>query len=219
MTTLTATLTRDRRLAIVGVAGFVVALAAASQIAIPIPGTPVPITLQPMIVVLAGLMLGPGFGAASMVLYLAFGAAGVPVFAPIGLPGIARFAGPTGGYLMAYPVAAAVAGMLAQRFPTLLGRWIASEARLPLLLNQFAESRKSEFTLLRFAVGEIGKRHQKIFHLFLGDTGLRRHLGDNLGLGHLCHQIPPLGLAVFCDFSPNFSMSATETKTSFRKLE
>ena len=133
MTTLTATLTRDRRLAIVGVAGFVVALAAASQIAIPIPGTPVPITLQPMIVVLAGLMLGPGFGAASMVLYLAFGAAGVPVFAPIGLPGIARFAGPTGGYLIAYPVAAAVAGMLAQRFPTLLGRWIASLAGITTL--------------------------------------------------------------------------------------
>src|SRR5207244_10423173 len=86
-----------------------------------------------MIVVLAGLMLGPGFGAASMVLYLAFGAAGVPVFAPIGLPGIARFAGPTGGYLIAYPVAAAVAGILAQRFPTLLGRWIAALAGIATL--------------------------------------------------------------------------------------
>ena len=123
---LTAPLARDRRFAIVSVAGFVVALAAASQIAIPIPGTPVPITLQPMIVVLAGMMLGPALGATSMLVYLAIGAAGLPVFAPVGLPGIARFVGPTGGYLIAYPVAAAVAGILARRFPTLPGRWMAA---------------------------------------------------------------------------------------------
>ena len=108
-----APLARDRRLATVSVAGFVVALAAASQIAVPIPGTPVPITLQPLIVVLAGMMLGPALGATSMLLYLAIGAAGLPVFAPVGLPGIARFA-------------AAVAGILARRFPTLLGRWMAA---------------------------------------------------------------------------------------------
>jgi biotin transport system substrate-specific component len=126
MTTLSATLTRDRRFALFGVTGFVVALAAASQIAIPLPGTPVPITLQPMIVVLAGMMLGPALGTASMVLYLAIGATGLPVFAPVGSPGIARFFGPTGGYLIAYPIAAYVAGYLAQRFPSLLGRWMAA---------------------------------------------------------------------------------------------
>ena len=126
MTTLSTTLTQDRRFALVGVAGFVVALAAASQIAIPLPGTPVPITLQPMIVVLAGMMLGPALGAASMVLYLAIGATGLPVFAPVGAPGILRFVGPTGGYLVAYPVAAFVAGYFAQRFPSLLGRWLAA---------------------------------------------------------------------------------------------
>jgi biotin transport system substrate-specific component len=126
MTTLSATLTQDRRFALFGVAGFVVALAAASQIAIPLPGTPVPITLQPMIVVLAGMMLGPTAGAASMLLYLAIGATGLPVFAPVGLPGITRFVGPTGGYLVAYPVAAFVAGYFAQRFPSLLGRWLAA---------------------------------------------------------------------------------------------
>ena len=49
-----------------------------------------------------------------MVLYLAAGAAGLPVFTPIGAPGIARFLGPTGGYLIAYPAAAFVAGMLSQ---------------------------------------------------------------------------------------------------------
>jgi biotin transport system substrate-specific component len=128
MTTLSATppLTQDRRFAIFGVAGFVVALAAASQVAMQLPGTPVPITLQPMIVVLAGMMLGPALGATSMLLYLALGAMGLPVFAPVGLPGIARFVGPTGGYLIAYPVAAYVAGAVAQRFPSLLGRWMAA---------------------------------------------------------------------------------------------
>jgi biotin transport system substrate-specific component len=126
MSSLSATLTQDRRYALVGVLGFVVALAAASQIAIPLPGTPVPITLQPMIVVLAGMMLGPSYGLASMVLYLAVGATGLPVFAPVGPPGVARFFSPTGGYLIAYPVAAYTAGYLAQRFPSLLGRWLAA---------------------------------------------------------------------------------------------
>ena len=71
---------RDARLTIAGIAGFSIALALASQVAIPLPFTPVPITLQPLVVVLAGLMLGPAAGAASMVLYLAAGAAGLPVF-------------------------------------------------------------------------------------------------------------------------------------------
>ena len=84
---------RDARLTIAGIAGFSVALALASQVAIPLPFTPVPITLQPLVVVLAGLMLGPAAGAASMVLYLAAGAAGLPVFTPLGAPGIARFFG------------------------------------------------------------------------------------------------------------------------------
>jgi biotin transport system substrate-specific component len=127
MTTIQASqapsLLQDKRLALLGVAGFTVALAAAAQVAIPIPGTPVPITLQPMVVVLAGMMLGPAFGASSMLLYLALGAAGLPVFAPVGAPGIARLLGPTGGYLIAFPFAAFAAGMVAHRFPTFIGRW------------------------------------------------------------------------------------------------
>jgi biotin transport system substrate-specific component len=116
------------RLSAIFVVGFAVALAAASQVAIPIPGTPVPFTLQPMIVVLAGLMLGPTLGAASMVLFLAVGAAGVPVFAPGGLPGVARFFGPTGGYLIAFPFAAYVAGFVSERTSSLTGRWLAAMA-------------------------------------------------------------------------------------------
>jgi biotin transport system substrate-specific component len=117
-----------RRSSLVAIVGFAAAVAAASQIAIPIPGTPVPFTLQPMLVILAGMMLGPVAGAASMVLYLAAGAAGLPVFTPLGAPGIARFFGPTGGYLIAYPAAAYVAGALARRFDTLGGRWAAGVA-------------------------------------------------------------------------------------------
>jgi biotin transport system substrate-specific component len=117
----------------VGIIGFAAAVAAASQIAIPLPGTPVPLTLQPMLVILAGMWLGPVAGAASMALYLAAGAAGLPVFTPMGAPGIARFFGPTGGYLLAYPFAAYVAGAVSRRSTTLAGRWIAGVAGVALI--------------------------------------------------------------------------------------
>jgi biotin transport system substrate-specific component len=126
MSTISLGQSRDARLTVVGVVGFAATLAAASQVAIPLPFTPIPITLQPLVVVLAGLMLGPVAGAASMVLYLAAGAAGLPVFAPVGAPGVLRFIGPTGGYLLAYPASAFVAGALARRAPTLAGRWLAA---------------------------------------------------------------------------------------------
>ena len=135
MTTNTLAVTRrPTRVAAIGIVGFAIALALASQVAVPIPGTPVPITLQPLVVVLAGMWLGPAAGAASMVLYLVVGAAGLPVFSPYGAPGIARFVGPTGGYLFAYPVAAFVAGVVARRAPSLLGRWVAALAGTSVLL-------------------------------------------------------------------------------------
>ncbi|HUO52531.1 MAG TPA: biotin transporter BioY [Gemmatimonadaceae bacterium] len=102
------------------------ATALAAQAAIPVPGTPVPLALAPLAVVLAGLWLGPAAGAASMALYVAAGAAGLPVFAPMGAPGILRLLGPTGGYLLAYPAAAAVAGVVARRFPRAPGRIAAA---------------------------------------------------------------------------------------------
>ncbi|MGH7671240.1 MAG: biotin transporter BioY [Gemmatimonadaceae bacterium] len=126
-------LVEDRRLALLGTLGFAAALAAASQVAIPLPLTPVPITLQALLVVLAGMMLGPVLGAASMVLYLAVGAAGLPVFAPMGAPGVLRFVGPTGGYLLAYPVAAYVAGMLALRARGFTGRTLSAGAGVVML--------------------------------------------------------------------------------------
>jgi len=88
-------------------------VAIAAQIAIPLPGTPVPMTLQPLAVLLVGGMLGPRLGAGSLVLYLTLGAAGLPVFTPFGAPGLGRLLGPTGGYLLAYPIAAYAVGRLA----------------------------------------------------------------------------------------------------------
>jgi len=109
-----ATIARGRTSTAVLASLFVIAMALAAQVAIPVPGTPVPLALAPMLVVLAGLWLGPGAGAASMAAYVALGAMGLPVFAPLGAPGLARLLGPTGGYLLAYPVAAAVTGAIAR---------------------------------------------------------------------------------------------------------
>ena len=91
--------------------------AAAAQVSIPLPFTPVPFTLQPMVVLLGGAALGARLGMASQVLYLAAGIAGLPVFAasPVLPHGALRLFGPTGGYLMSYPFAAFVAGWLAER--------------------------------------------------------------------------------------------------------
>jgi biotin transport system substrate-specific component len=60
-------------------------------------------------------LLGARRGSLALALYLLEGALGAPVFAPGGAPGIARFFGPTGGYLLAYPIAAGVVGLLAER--------------------------------------------------------------------------------------------------------
>jgi biotin transport system substrate-specific component len=94
-----------------------VATAAAAQVSLPLPFTPVPFTFQPMVVLLGGAVLGPELGMLSQILYLAAGIAGLPVFAasPELPQGAARLLGPTGGYLMSYPLAALVAGALARR--------------------------------------------------------------------------------------------------------
>ena len=99
------------------VAGAAVFTAVAAQVSVTLPGSPIPFTLQPIAVLLAGITLGARLGALSQVVYLAAGVAGVSAFAwsPVLLPGAARLLGPTGGFLMAFPVAAAVAGLLHHR--------------------------------------------------------------------------------------------------------
>jgi len=85
-------------------------VAAAAHVAIPLPFTPVPLTLQPLAVLAVGLALGPVAGFLTMLAYLAEGAAGLPVFSPTGPGGVAQLFGPTGGFLLAYPLVAAIVG-------------------------------------------------------------------------------------------------------------
>lgn len=102
----------------VGAVVLITALTAiASQVSFPLPFTPVPFTLQPMVVLVGAMVLGSRLGATSQMLYLALGIAGLPVFAasPLLPQGAARLLGPTGGYLMSYPLAAFVTGLLAER--------------------------------------------------------------------------------------------------------
>ncbi|MGH9384460.1 MAG: biotin transporter BioY [Vicinamibacterales bacterium] len=91
--------------------------AAAAQLSFPLPFTPVPFTIQPMVVLIGAAALGSRLGALSQTFYLMLGVAGLPVFAfsPELPQGFARLVGPTGGYLMAYPLAACVTGWLAER--------------------------------------------------------------------------------------------------------
>ena len=99
-------LTSVRARQLLGVVAFTVLTALSARLSLPIPGTAVPFTFQPLAVLLAGGLLGARFGAASQVLYLGAGLAGLPVFAT------GFLLGPSGGYLMAFPVAAFVAGAL-----------------------------------------------------------------------------------------------------------
>jgi biotin transport system substrate-specific component len=96
------------QIAIVIGASLFVALCA--RVALPLPFTPVPLTLQNFGVLLVGLTLGSRRGFAALVLYLAEGLLGIPVFSPTGPGGVAQLLGPTGGFLLAYPFVAAIAG-------------------------------------------------------------------------------------------------------------
>lgn len=110
----------------VAVALAVVVMALSAQVAVPMPFTPVPATLQPVAVLAIGALLGPRLGLAALVSYLVVGAAGAPVFA-MGGAGIGRLVGPTGGYLLAFPLAAAVAGLGGtRRLLPMLGAMVAA---------------------------------------------------------------------------------------------
>lgn len=91
--------------------------AAAAQLSFPLPFTPVPFTIQPMVVLIGAAALGSRLGALSQIFYLMLGVAGLPVFAHApDLPqGVLRLAGPSGGYLMAFPLAAFATGWLSER--------------------------------------------------------------------------------------------------------
>ncbi len=88
-------------------------IAIAAQIAIPLPFTPVPMTLQPLAVLVLGVVLGSTRGAAAAALYLLEGMSGLPVFAQ-GHGGTLWLIGPTAGYLYSYPAAAWLAGRISE---------------------------------------------------------------------------------------------------------
>ncbi len=99
---------------VAGVVGFALLTAAGAQVAIPLPHTPVPLTLQTLVVLLAGVTLGPRLGMASMALYLLLGAVGYHVFAE-NRWGLQTLVGANGGYLLGFLLAQPVIGRLTRR--------------------------------------------------------------------------------------------------------
>ena len=87
-------------------------LALSAHVSVPLFFTPVPFTLQPMAVLLLGLLLDPAVAFATLVAYLIEGASGLPVFAPQGPSGILHLMGPSGGFLLSYPFAAVLVSKL-----------------------------------------------------------------------------------------------------------
>src|SRR5579864_6118821 len=102
-------------------------IALAAHVAFPLPFTPVPLTLQPLAVLGVGLAFGPVGGMLTVLAYLAEGACGLPVFSPGGPGGVAQlFFGPTSGYLLAYPLVAAIAGGLSRVLARRLSMYVAA---------------------------------------------------------------------------------------------
>ncbi len=97
------------------VLGGTLLLALSAQLAIPLPGSLVPVTGQTFAVLLVGAALGARLGVGTVLLYIAEGAVGLPVFAPGATVGLARVVGPSGGYFAGFVLAAYVVGFLAER--------------------------------------------------------------------------------------------------------
>ncbi|WP_224333150.1 biotin transporter BioY [Haloprofundus halobius] len=127
---------------------FAALMGAFAYVSFPNPVSPAPVTLQVLGVFLAGIMLGPVWGGAAMVLYLAAGAAGVPVFEGGGAGIGSLLANPTLGYLWSYPVAAALVGVVVHRGLTLRDY---REAGTPLLVGAMIAG-----TVVIYALGMVG---------------------------------------------------------------
>ena len=150
-----------RQAAIIVGASFFVALCA--HITVPLPFTPVPLTLQNLAVLIVGMTLGSRRGFAALALYLAEGASGLPVFNPTGPGGIAQLLGPTGGFLLAYPFVAATAGWIFESGKRTFARASAAGvlaetllfaggiSRLAVLTHSFAQAVRFGFYWFVFA--------------------------------------------------------------------
>lgn len=122
-------------------------IAASAHVSVPLYFTPVPVTLQTFAVIVVGLLFGPSLAASTVLLYLAEGAAGLPVFSPTGPGGIAQLLGPTGGFLLSYPLAAAAAG------------WTARILRRRLSNVSAAAIASAAATIIIFALGASWTAH------------------------------------------------------------
>ncbi|MBS3114084.1 biotin transporter BioY [Candidatus Woesearchaeota archaeon] len=130
---------------------FAALTAAVAWFKIPLPFTPVPITLQTLVVLLSGAMLGAYYGSLSMIIYLILGAIGLPVFAG-GASGIGVLFGPTGGYLFSYPVAAFVIGkMLENKKLDILLKYFSFIVILILVMIVLADS------VFKIGIMKLGK--------------------------------------------------------------
>lgn len=161
---------RSHQLGMVKDAGLVVSasvlMAISAHIAFPLPFDPVPFTMQPLAMLLIAFFLGPRRASAAMVLYLCEGLSGLPVYSPAGPGGFAQLVGPTGGFLMATPFAAFVAGYFAQKkqLVALIVGALAAEAILFTLgaswLNLLTRSTIAQtfsLAVLPFLPGEVLK--------------------------------------------------------------
>src|ERR1700742_4273387 len=125
-----------KTLLVIGATAFV---AACAHVSLPLPFTPVPLTLQNFAVVLVGLALGPGAASSARLVYLIEGAIGLPVVTPYSAGGLAHLLGPNGGFLFSYPLVAATAGWVVQMLHPVTTRFRAglvasAAATLPLFL-------------------------------------------------------------------------------------
>ncbi|MGA9798683.1 MAG: biotin transporter BioY [Terriglobales bacterium] len=151
--------------AIVISASLFVALCA--RVTVPLPFTPVPLTLQNFGVLLVGLTLGSRRGFAALALYLVEGASGMPVFNPAGPGGVSQLLGATGGFLLAYPFVAGLAGWMMERGKRTFTRAVASGVLaevvlfaaglswLAVLTHSFAQA--ARFGLYWFVFAEVIK--------------------------------------------------------------
>jgi biotin transport system substrate-specific component len=127
-------------------------VAICAHIAVPLGFTPVPVTMQTFAVLLLGLLFGPGAAFACLALYLMEGAVGLPVFSPHGPGGIAQMLGPTGGYLLSYPFAAALASLLYRRGRRSFVAAIAASGMASLLILGAGASWLALLTHAKFSV-------------------------------------------------------------------
>jgi len=143
--------------------GYSILMGLLARVSLPLPFTPVPVTGQTLGVLLAGVLLGGPLAASAMILYLAEGAMGLPVFSPAGPGGLAQLLGPTGGFLLGYPLAAFVVGSLCRRGNRLAGV-LAGEALIFAfgaawlwMLLHLPAARLFQAAVLPFLPGEVLK--------------------------------------------------------------